>query len=77
MGRYILLACLLLILALTVGVATLAWNAGDGVEISGHGYAAMTLGIIFSLLVGVGLMSLVFYSSRKGYDRSAERERRD
>jgi hypothetical protein len=29
---------------------------------------AMTLGIVFSLIVGVGLMALVFYSSRSGHD---------
>ena len=28
----------------------------------------MALGVIFSLVVGVGLMTLIFYSSRKGYD---------
>ena len=33
-----------------------------------HGYVAMILGIIFSLLVGCGLMALVFYSNRRGYD---------
>ena len=32
---------------------------------------AMTLGIVFSLLVGCGLMTLVFYSSRHGYDDRA------
>ena len=35
---------------------------------SGPGYAAMTLGIIFTLVVGCGLMALMFYSSRRGYD---------
>jgi hypothetical protein len=28
----------------------------------------MALGVIFSMVVGVGLMALIFYSSRKGYD---------
>lgn len=28
----------------------------------------MWLGIVFSLVVGCGLMALVFYSSRHGYD---------
>jgi hypothetical protein len=37
----------------------------------------MALGIIFSLLVGVGLMALVFYSSRHGYDDSPELARID
>jgi hypothetical protein len=32
------------------------------------GYVAMTLGIVFSLVVGCGLMALLFYSSRHGYD---------
>jgi hypothetical protein len=28
----------------------------------------MALGVIISLAVGFGLMALIFYSSRKGYD---------
>jgi hypothetical protein len=28
----------------------------------------MALGVVFSLVVGIGLMALVFYSSRHGYD---------
>jgi hypothetical protein len=28
----------------------------------------MALGVIFSLAVGFGLMALLFYSSRRGYD---------
>jgi hypothetical protein len=32
------------------------------------GYVALVLGVVFSLVVGAGLMALVFYSSRKGYD---------
>jgi hypothetical protein len=35
------------------------------------GYVAMALGIVFSLLVGCGLMALVFFSSRHGYDEPA------
>jgi hypothetical protein len=30
----------------------------------------MLLGIFFSCLVGFGLMGLMFYSSRKGYDET-------
>jgi hypothetical protein len=33
-----------------------------------HGYVAMILGVIFSLVIGCGLMALVFFSSRHGYD---------
>ncbi|WP_410052487.1 hypothetical protein [Bradyrhizobium sp.] len=33
-----------------------------------EGWMALVLGVVFSLIVGVGLMALLFYSSRKGYD---------
>ena len=36
-------------------------------------YVAMAGGILFSLAVGIGLMALVFYSSRRGYDERAAR----
>ena len=48
-------------------VAVYAWNSVD-VEMSIHGYIAMILGIIFSLVIGCGPMALMFYSSRHGYD---------
>ena len=44
------------------------WTLTDA-EISTQGYIALSLGIVFSMLVGGGLMALVFYSNRKGYDR--------
>ena len=37
------------------------------------GYVAMILGIVFSLAVGFGLMALLFYSSRHGYDDNSSR----
>ena len=58
---------LLAILGVTLWWAVSAWNAFD-VEMSIHGYIAMILGIVFSLVVGCGLMGLMFYSSRHGYD---------
>lgn len=33
-----------------------------------HGWVAMALGAVLSLAVGIGLMTLMFYSSRHGYD---------
>jgi hypothetical protein len=40
----------------------------SGPPMPAAGYAAMILGIVFSLVVGCGLMALLFYSSRHGYD---------
>jgi hypothetical protein len=33
-----------------------------------HGYVALALGVVLSLLLGFGLMALAFYSARRGYD---------
>src|SRR3974377_1731832 len=59
---------LLLLLVITVSWALYAWGQLGDVHMSWHGYAAMILGIVFSLLVLCGLMGLMFYSSRHGYD---------
>ena len=45
-----------------------AWNALPGTTIPPLGWVYLTLGVIFTLLVGAGLMALLFYSSRKGKD---------
>ena len=33
----------------------------------------MAIGILFSLVIGIPLMALLFYSSRHGYDERASR----
>jgi hypothetical protein len=71
MKTLLLIIPLFALLVLAVGWAIYAWNAVD-VEMSGHGYAALILGIVFSLVVGCGLMALVFYSNRHGYDEPPE-----
>jgi len=40
----------------------------EGPAMPGQGYLALTLGVVFALLVGFGLMALLFFSSRRGYD---------
>ena len=57
-----------LLLAVALSWTIDAWVSLDAVEMSVHGYIAMVLGIIFSLALGFGLMGLMFYSSRHGYD---------
>ncbi len=44
------------------------WNALPDTTIPPLGWVFMILGVIFTLLVGGGLMALMFYSSRKGKD---------
>ena len=46
-----------------------AWTAMRGVAISTLGWIFMGAGAAVTFLVGVGLMALVFYSSRHDMDR--------
>ena len=70
-GSWIVLAALVLLLVLAIVFMVVGWSSGDGdtgQQMSGAGYVAMTFGIVATLALGIGLMSLVFYSSRKGHD---------
>jgi hypothetical protein len=73
LGALALIGSLLGMLVLTVWWGVWVWNAEGGPAIEGHVAVAMWLGIIFSLVVGCGLMALIFYSSRQGYDDRAYR----
>lgn len=54
------------------------WMAASApVELGTHGMVAMALGVLGTLVLGVGLMFLVFYSHRRGYDQAADEWRRD
>ena len=48
------------------------WVEGPPMPVAGH--VAMWLGIFFSLVIGCGLMALMFFSSRRGYDERASGE---
>jgi len=59
---------LIALLAFSVWFAAVAWERLGGEVIPTYGYVAIAGGVFFSLLVGGGLMALVFYSNRHGYD---------
>jgi hypothetical protein len=67
-GSSTILIVLLSLLIATGVIIYRGWTLEDGPDVPGFGYAAMAFGVIISLAVGFGLMALVFYSSRKGYD---------
>jgi hypothetical protein len=71
MGTKFLIGILIALALISLWVGIAGWNLESDVQMSGHGYAAMAIGIVASIVVGVGLMALVFYSSRKGYDERA------
>lgn len=67
----LLLAVLGAILAGSIWFAWVGWWGVEAVAetpISTHGYVAMALGIVLSVVVGAGLMALLFYSARHGHD---------
>ncbi|HEX3163200.1 MAG TPA: hypothetical protein VHQ92_11535 [Pseudolabrys sp.] len=66
--RALLVITLFALLALAVWFAAAAWAHLGGDAIPFYGYVAIAGGVLFSLLIGGGLMALVFYSSRHGYD---------
>jgi len=61
------------VLAVAVVVAGLWSGLGDS-EISLAGALAMIFGVIVALALGIGLMSLVFISNRRGYDEAVKRD---
>ena len=68
LGSRIILIVLVSLLCAACVVAYLGWRLADGVDVPISGYVAMAAGVIVSLAVGFGLMALIFYSSRKGFD---------
>lgn len=47
------------------------WLLGGFVGLSGGGAAALIVGVAASFAVGIGLMAIVFHSSRSGQDEAA------
>jgi hypothetical protein len=66
--RALIILALFVLLAAAVWFAAAAWERLGGGPIPVYGYVAIAGGALLSLLVGGGLMALVFYSSRHGYD---------
>jgi hypothetical protein len=75
-GQIILLTVLMVLLILAGGWAVYVWNASSDVPMDKHGWIALGLGTFFSLLIGCGLMALMFFSDRSGHDDVADAFRR-
>jgi hypothetical protein len=59
---------ILLVLLIGAGLFAYAGLPESGEQLPSDYYTSMALGAVAAILVGVGLMGLVFYSSRRGYD---------
>lgn len=67
-GSWLILGALIGLLVVAIVVLFVGWDPEQNSAMTGRGYAAMTLGIVATLALGIGLMALVFYSSRSGRD---------
>lgn len=71
-GRIIIVIALTGILIATGVWMILILNQTSDVEIGKHGWIALGLGTFFSIVIGCGLMALMFISSRNGHDEAAD-----
>jgi hypothetical protein len=67
-------AIMIAVLAGVIVMSLWIWGQIGDTEMSVHGYIALGLGVVATLVIGGGLMGLVFYSSRHGYDDGVGRE---
>jgi hypothetical protein len=69
LGGWFAIVVLLGFLIAAIVYAVQAWNAMGDVQVSTAGWIFMGLGVVVTIVVGGGLMALVFYSSRHNYDQ--------
>lgn len=67
-GGWLAIASMGIVLGLAIWFAFWGWNLTNA-DVDANGRIALVLGAVFSMLVGGGLMALLFWSNRKGYDR--------
>jgi hypothetical protein len=72
--RLVVVGILLALLAGAIYVAHYGWVSAGDVTMPPWGWLMMGLGIFFTVVVGGGLMILIFYSSRAGYDEAPQIE---
>ena len=55
-------------------VVVIFWNRLGASEINVAGWLAMIFGVIITLALGIGLMTLMYISNRGGYDEGGRRD---
>ena len=81
-GAWVAIAVLVGLLLMAIVGVSLSGTDDLAAGVSGQGTIAMILGVLFTIAIGAGLMGLIFYSSRRGYDdapkvESSEAARKD
>jgi hypothetical protein len=71
-GGFLVTVILVLLLLASLAGLTATFLVGRMPAISLHGWIAMGLGGVLSIILGSGLMWLSFYSARQGFDERAD-----
>lgn len=62
------------LLGLAIVAAWFMYGSVGDVSLGPHGWIALSIAVLATLGVGGGLMALVFYSARRGYDDDVARD---
>ncbi len=73
-GRVLLVAGGVLLLAAVIVLSAWVWMSTGPVAMSVHGWIALSLGVVLTLGLAVGLMALLFHSSRSGHDENVTQD---
>lgn len=76
-SRLVLAVAGILCVAALLALGVYTWQSLGPVEMSSSGYVALVLGVLGTVALGGGLMTLLFYSNRRGYDDEAGGKRED
>ena len=74
MKKKIIIFIFILVLLTSIFFSFRLWFNMDFIDISTNGVIAITFCIIVSLILGIGLMKLVFFSSRFGFDDQVDHD---
>jgi hypothetical protein len=71
---WIALGVAVAVVAIIVAISAFNWTVLGDTGIDRNGWIALILGVVVTLAVGVGLMALIFISSRLGYDDPPDKQ---
>ncbi|GEP57285.1 hypothetical protein [Reyranella soli] len=67
-------AIVTLVVCIGLGIVGIyyATTINSDIPLSDAGSVALIIGVTFSLILGIGLMALIFFSSRNGFDERSD-----
>ena len=71
-SSWIAVAIAIIVVIVLAALMAGVWSSVADAGISAAGWIAMVLGVLATLALGIGLMALVFISSRRGYDEGGQ-----